>query len=91
MEKYDYDKFNFIYSFSNLTIDEKKSLGHQLDDILLSCEFNSQPCDSSDFSWFFDITYGNCFTFNTGINLKKQTILAGSNFGLKLSLDSNFI
>ena len=74
MDKYNFNNYNFIYSFANLTIEEKKSLGHHLDDILLSCEFNSQPCNTSDFSCSFDINYGNCFTFNTNIDMKKQTI-----------------
>lgn len=46
----------------------RKSLGHQMDEMLFSCSYNFQSCSPSDFYWFYDIQYGNCFTFNSGIS-----------------------
>ena len=37
---------------------EKKQLGHSLEDILLSCNFNNQKCSHQDFVWDFDRYYG---------------------------------
>jgi len=84
---------------ANLSIFEKKKLGHSLDDILLKCSFNNQPCTSKDFTWSFDQIDGNCFSFNSGfeeengvkqsVELKKSNI-AGWNFCLSLSIYVNF-
>ena len=73
------------YRLSN---NEKKKLGHRLEDILIRCSFNNFPCNSSDFTWYFDENYGNCYTFNSGFDSKKST-LVGLDFGLKLTLYVN--
>jgi hypothetical protein len=75
---------------SNLTIAQKKKLGFSIDDMLVSCKFNMQECNSSVFTYFYSETYGNCYTFNSGYNSNgsNQSILtsssSGSNFGLQL-------
>jgi hypothetical protein len=38
----------------NLTDNERRQLGHSLDDILYKCSFNNQPCAPEDFIWKFD-------------------------------------
>jgi hypothetical protein len=79
-----------------LTDTERKQLGHSLDDILYDCTFNNQPCSSEDFIWKFDRFYGNCFVFNSGYNQSgqrvdlKQSLLAGSTYGLSLSFYVGF-
>jgi hypothetical protein len=81
----------------NLSDKEKKSLGHDIDDILIACQFNSEPCDANDFVWKFDKFFGNCFVFNSGLNKTtnepvdyKNTYVAGSLFGLNLQFYVNF-
>jgi hypothetical protein len=52
--------------------------------MLISCTFNSIECSASDFSWYFDTYFGNCFTFNgTGRNQISQS---GKLNGLKMEL-----
>jgi len=53
---------------------KRKELGFSLDDMLVKCQFNKNPCDSNDFEWYFDFHYGNCFKFNTGINSSGQSV-----------------
>ncbi len=38
----------------NVTDDERKQLGHSLEDILYKCTFNNQECSPDDFIWKFD-------------------------------------
>ena len=38
----------------NVTDNERKQLGHSLEDILYKCSFNNQPCSPEDFIWKFD-------------------------------------
>ena len=52
--------------------------------------FNGESCSLTDFVWSFDEIYGNCYTFNSGldangskVNLKKSTI-AGPYYGLQV-------
>ena len=80
---------------SFLSIEEKKRLGHDLNDILISCYFDNTECSSSDFTWTFDLQYGNCYTFNSGfdqdgtkVNLK-ESLIPGSLHGLKLNIYVN--
>ena len=79
-----------------LSNEEKIKLGHNLEDILIDCHFNNMPCNYLNFTWSYDETYGNCYTFNSGfdmnatrrVDLKKSSI-AGWNFGLQLTLYVN--
>lgn len=77
-------KMNDAYS----TIDDKKRLGHTIEDIILTCKFNNQKCSSKDFEWKFDKLYGNCLVFNQNV-LNRVSLISGSWFGLKLSFYVN--
>jgi hypothetical protein len=86
---------NISYNELSLNIEEKKLLGHEFNNIALNCWFNFKKCTSRDFVWFFDSTYGNCFTFNSGLDSNKTTVdlkqssFVGSYFGLQLTLYVN--
>ena len=95
------NKYTTEYGFNtddgnNLTFEQRKLLGHNLDDILINCWFNYQECNTSDFIWSYDKKYGNCFSFNAGLDLLgnkntlKQSAFVGSNFGLYMVLYVNF-
>jgi hypothetical protein len=62
-----------------------KSLGFDLNSMLISCYFNKERCTASDFTWIFSFEYGNCYSFNykrnSSINLKTISN-AGPSFGL---------
>lgn len=63
----DYELLAFYQTFLpdfNQTL--KKSFGLSLEDLIISCEFNSKPCNSSWFEWRYIINYGSCFEFNSG-------------------------
>ena len=94
------DKFNMITTFysvatakifeKNFTDENKKRLGHSLDDIMFSCVFNNVECTSDDFVWKFDRYYGNCYVFNSGFNKSgervplKKSYISGSLYGLQI-------
>jgi hypothetical protein len=79
----------------HLPSDQKKKLGHSLSDILVKCFFNSHPCYPTDFTWSFDVNYGNCFTFNSGFDSSgnvsdlRRTFIAGHDLGLQLTFYVN--
>lgn len=43
-------------------------IGLTLDDMLFSCFFTNFSCNSSDFEFSYNANYGNCYSFNTGID-----------------------
>lgn len=49
-----------------MTQSEKEELGLTLKDMLISCIFETKPCSSDDFSWSWNVLYGNCYSFNSG-------------------------
>ena len=64
-------------------------LGFKMSDMLMSCQFNAQPCNSSDFTLFETFNYGNCYQFNAikkSSDSKKQTQNGGLVYGLNLEL-----
>jgi len=80
--------YALLYGFSKafeMNDEQKKKLGFSLDQSLKACSFNAENCDASNFSWFFDNMYGNCFQFNTGEKLK-STQLSGFSYGLNIYL-----
>jgi hypothetical protein len=44
--------------------EERKKFGKPFEDMLISCTFGAEICNTSDFEWFYDTVYGNCFKFN---------------------------
>jgi hypothetical protein len=72
--------------------ENRKKLGHSLEDILFKCQYNNEPCSSRDFERNFDYFYGNCYTFNSGRvhDRIKKSFLAGNQFGLKLDVYANY-
>jgi hypothetical protein len=75
-----------------LTEESKKKIGFELKDMLISCYFNYQSCDTNDFKYLYDPLYGNCYTFNKGVydngtsyEIKKLSI-TGPHYGLILEL-----
>ena len=84
-EYIDYENYGMNKAFY---LDEKgkKSLGHDLNEIVKVCTFNGYNCLADDFSWFFHYQYGNCFQFYSKENLSDDTKPSGSNFGLYISI-----
>jgi len=60
------DFYNYI--FTQLNDADKKSLGYGLDEMLITCLYNNRKCTTNDFNWYYSYDYGNCFSFNTGVN-----------------------
>ena len=73
--------------FTNFTL--IKHLSHNFEDILLSCRFNQNSCNVSDFQFVFDKSFGNCYVFNSIAPLKTSQF-AGSGYRLELEIYVNF-
>ena len=54
-----------VFSETNTTI--RKSYGYQIENMLVSCTFNYNPCSASSFTYYYDPNLGNCYTFNKGV------------------------
>jgi hypothetical protein len=77
-----------IIASKNLTQNERKKLGFDIKEMLVSCQYNREPCDASNFTWYWNNRYGNCYTFNKGDQNTPllKTSLTGDLNGLELEL-----
>ncbi|KAF6024252.1 SCNN1D [Bugula neritina] len=70
-----------------LTQEELVCRGHSLEDMLVDCTFHGEKCKTTDFYQFYDRRFGNCFTYNSGLNGSyEETKQAGQSIGLSLTL-----
>ncbi|KAK2898226.1 hypothetical protein Q8A67_009644 [Cirrhinus molitorella] len=61
--------------------------GHDMKDMLLSCQFRGSPCRPEDFSVVFT-RYGKCYTFNSGnTGTPLVSVKGGMGNGLEIMLD----
>ncbi|XP_030832609.1 amiloride-sensitive sodium channel subunit beta isoform X2 [Strongylocentrotus purpuratus] len=88
MKSVDYGKKRIrVVTLANATLEERVSLGHKLDDMLLDCSWKGIPCSPENFTKFYDSKLGNCYTFNSGQNEEQLTThRPGSTHGLTLEL-----
>ena len=60
--------------------------------MLISCQYNNQPCLSTDFQYYHNYHYGSCYSFNIGYDFWnnpaqiRDSIKAGAQYGLQLEL-----
>ncbi|XP_063792325.1 degenerin unc-8-like isoform X1 [Pseudophryne corroboree] len=64
----------FASEFNQLPDEQKIDMGHQLEDMLIFCNFHGQECNSSFFYGFINYKFGNCYTFNS----QKPTDIRGN-------------
>lgn len=70
----------------HLDLEQKKSYGIDLEEMLMSCRYNGENCNKYDFKWFFSYDYGNCYTFNFNQSNLKYVGKNGVRNGLILEL-----
>lgn len=69
-----------------------KKLGFNLNETIVSCQYDKKNCSSSDLKEFTSYDRGNCFRFNYGgVEAKlKTSSQTGQYYGLRLELFSGF-
>lgn len=82
IKEYDYYLKFRVYT-SNESI--KKKLGMGIDEMLIDCTFNGDPCNSSNFVWFYTFEF-SCYEFIA----PGEIYVNGENGALKLDLFSGF-
>jgi hypothetical protein len=71
--------YRAIFKMNSLNETEKRKFSRPLEDLIQNCYFNAQPCSASDFAWYFDPFYGNCWMFNSGRNKSGHEVNLGYN------------
>ncbi len=72
---------DLLLQSKNLDDEKKKTLGYDIEHMMLQCYFNYANCNfTEDFYWYYHHYYGNCFVYNSGydqhgnkVELKKAT------------------
>ena len=85
---------DFLYKYSSIATPLRAKIGHKFYDFIQSCSFRGRDClDISYFRFTNDMSYGNCFTFNTEENDDdpfagvRKSSMTGPFFGLSLILN----
>lgn len=74
---------NLVYF--NYSVSAKKQFGLPFENFLIYCKFANEPCNNStNWTWFFSSSNGNCFLFNSKSGLKVRT--TDKNSGLNVEL-----
>ena len=64
------DYFYVQYETTMLTLLQFKKISnvsqYPLNQTLISCLFQFEPCSAADFEYYYDNYYGNCYRFNSG-------------------------
>ncbi|XP_056404562.1 acid-sensing ion channel 2 [Hyla sarda] len=74
--------------FDGISVGFMDRLGHQLEDMLLSCRYRGEACGPHNFSTVFT-KYGKCYMFNSGHDGRPllTTVKGGTGNGLEIMLD----
>ena len=92
---YNFSKLYFSYNIVRLlatvqlkssSSELKQKLLTPLDNIIISCLYNAQPCDKNDWTLFIDPQFGFCYQFNTDKEKIKRSFQTGKYNGLMLEL-----
>jgi hypothetical protein len=61
------------YGKINYSDFDRKEAGKTLDQIIIKCYLGPNECNlTSDFEYYFDINYGNCFRYNSGKDMNNN-------------------
>jgi hypothetical protein len=63
---------------------DRRDVGYTVDELISDCQFNGYSCTTDNFTWSYNPTLGNCYTFNSGIDPLQElfvTSLAGYRHG----------
>ncbi|CAD5111754.1 DgyrCDS1033 [Dimorphilus gyrociliatus] len=80
----DRNLFSRMTLAANLNSTAAQQGGIRKEEFIASCEYHGLKCNSSDFSWFLDPAFFNCYTLN--ISQSGGTILEGPENGLSVIL-----
>lgn len=61
---------NNLAFYINASLRQKRALN--IDKMLMSCYYQRKKCNSSDFEYYFDSKFGNCYKFNSGSDSDNQ-------------------
>ena len=85
---------DFLYKYSSVPTPIRTRIGHKFYDFIQSCTFRGRDClNISYFQISNDMSYGNCFTFNTEENDEdpfageRKSSMTGHFFGLSLIMN----
>ncbi|GFR91625.1 acid-sensing ion channel 4 [Elysia marginata] len=77
----------------NYPAESQKEMGHQLEDMLFSCTFGAERCSADNFTYIYNLQYGNCYTFASSQFSNRSewsSKRAGPRHGLNLELDIQY-
>ncbi|GFO40573.1 acid-sensing ion channel 1 [Plakobranchus ocellatus] len=72
---------------------QQRDMGHQIEDMLFHCQFGNEICTPGNFTFFYNLQHGNCYTFAGSQDSHRSewlTMRAGPGNGLTMEFDVQF-
>ncbi|GFO21960.1 reverse transcriptase [Plakobranchus ocellatus] len=72
---------------------QQREMGHQMQDMLVKCNFGNEVCTSENFTYSYNLQHGNCYTFAGSQDSKRSewlTMRAGPGNGLSMEFNVQF-
>ncbi|XP_025098178.1 acid-sensing ion channel 1A-like [Pomacea canaliculata] len=80
------EEFEFFRNYmSSIEYSQRYDLGHQLEDMLVSCKYPELECNKNFFTKFYSQKLGNCYTINKDRRIPNVS-MTGPEHGLELKL-----
>ena len=81
------DQLKRVYA-NDQTVKDRLSYGHDIKNMLISCNYNGITCSYADFTKYWHYQFGACYTFNSGSpNFTTfKAGMTGNQNGLKMEL-----
>ncbi|GFO08327.1 eukaryotic translation initiation factor 3 subunit f [Plakobranchus ocellatus] len=72
---------------------QQRDMGHQIEDMLFRCNFGHELCTPENFTYAYNVQYGNCYTFASNHDPYRKewtTMRAGPKHGLSVVFDIQY-
>ncbi|GFQ79185.1 acid-sensing ion channel 1 [Trichonephila clavata] len=91
-DRSEYIKLRFLMSYYRMNRQKRFEQGHNISDFIEECSFNGKSCSLHHSTYFTNLFFGNCFTFNKRVPNEELLQISktgvGTGLNLKLNIES---
>ncbi|GFS51847.1 degenerin mec-10 [Trichonephila clavipes] len=91
-DRSEYMKLRFLMSYYGMNKQKRFEKGHNISDFIEECSFDGKSCSLYPSTYFTNLFFGNCFTFNNRVPNEELLQISktgvGTGLNLKLNIES---
>jgi hypothetical protein len=84
LQDFGYSPLLVIETLAAMSDDDRRLLGYEEEDLIVDCQYSGYSCTAANFTWSYNPSLGNCYTFNSGWDPDQSlfvTNVPGSRYG----------